>query len=311
MPWKNRASGCSLRKIRLYKYSHASPHLHDQIAGYENSVPFSEAGIAKWCDLVGPDEAELFYCGQFNDQQRFLLQRDRFEFLVKYPARHVFDIEGDSGLCGFQIHPAFHGSIFTAMNAEPNHRNWNVMVRPGCSMFLKDLLANPRQLKPLHEAKQGFYFRGQRDPGGLREKVKKAFEMANVPGFFEYEDSWNAPTRASNPIAKRFEAEMTSWTYALCPAGWGQATQRFLEAVLLGRVPVVIGDGLLFSDDHVQEPRMQTSVTVEQLARWFRRIYDAPLFSNSFYALEIKAYFSDPTAYFLSWMGQRGIIEWS
>ncbi len=304
-----------MRKIRVYKYSHALPHLHDQIAGYEDSVPFSEAGIAKWCDLVGPDEAELFYCGQFNDQQRWLLKPDiRFEFLVKYPDRHVFDIEGDLGLCGFQIHSAFHGSIFTAMNAEPNHRNWNVMVRPGCSMLLKDLLANPRPLKPLHEAKQGFYFRGQRDPAGLRDKVKKALDMADVPYFFEYNDSWNAPTPASSPIVKFYEAEMTSWTYALCPAGWGQATQRFLEAVLLGRVPVVIGDGLLFGDSYVEAPklRIQASVTVEQLARWFRRIYRDPLFPSLHrFGLEIRDYFSDPTAYFLSWMCQRGIIEWS
>jgi hypothetical protein len=300
-----------MRKIRLYKYSHALPHLHDQIAGYEDSVPFSEAGIAKWCELVGPDEAELFYCGQFNDQQRFLLQRDRFEFLVKHPARHVFDIEGDAGLCGIQIHPAFHGSIFTAMNAEPNHRNWNVMVRPGCSMLLKDLLANPRPLKPLHEAKQGFYFRGQRDPGGIRDKVKKALEIADVPGFFEYNDTWNAPTPASSPIVKFYEVEMTSWTCALCPAGWGQATQRFLEAVLLGRIPVVIGDGLSFSDFN-KELNISASATVEQLARRFRRIYEGqPLFLTSVYAQEIRDYFADPTAYFLSWMCRRGIIEWS
>lgn len=299
----------NMRRIRLYKYSHALPHLHDQIKGYEDSVPFSEAGIAKWCDLVGPDKAEFFYCGQFNDQQRGLLDPDRFEFLVKYPDRHVFDIEGDIGLRGFQIHPAFCGSIFTAMNAEPNHRNLNVMVRPGCSMFLKDLLANPRRLKPLHEAKQGFYFRGQRDPGGLREKVKKAFEMADVPGFFEYNDTWNAPTPVSSPIVQRYEAEMTSWTHALCPAGWGQATQRFLEAVLLGRVPVVIGDGLLFADSYIQELlRIPASVTIEQLARRFRFIYRTPLFPNN-YAQEIKDYFNDPTAYFLSWMCQRGISE--
>ncbi len=289
--------------------------MHDQIAGYEDSVPFSEAGIAKWCDLVGPDEAELFYCGQFNDQQRWLLNPKRFEFLAKYPDRHVFDIEGDIGLCcdfqKYPLHQAFRGSIFTAMNAEPNHRNWNVMVRPGCSMFLKDLLANPRQLKPLHEAKQGFYFRGQRDPGGLREKVKKAFEMADVPGFFEYNEGWNAPTPANSPIVRRYEAEMTSWTYALCPAGWGQATQRFLEAVLLGRIPVVIGDGLLFGDNRY-ELRIQASATVEQLARWFRWILrEVPLFANSLYAHEIEDYFEDPTAYFISWMRQRGIIEWS
>jgi len=299
-----------MRKIRLYKYPHALPHLHDQITGYEDSVPFSEAGIAKWCDLVGPDEAELFYGGQFNDQQRFLFNPDRFEFLAKYPTRHVFDIEGDIGLCGFQLWPVFQGSIFTAMNAEPNHRNRNVMVRPGCSMLLKDLLANPRELKPLHEAKQGFYFRGQRDPQGLREKVRKALDMADVPGFFEYNDGWNAPTPASDPVVERYEAEMTSWTYALCPAGWGQATQRFLEAVLLGRVPVVIGDGLLFSDSDAYH--IPAAVSVEQLARWFRRIYEEhQLFPDVLYAQDIEGYFEDPTAYFLSWMGQRGIIEWS
>lgn len=178
-------------------------------------------------------------------------------------------------------------------------------------MFLKDLLANPRPLKPLYEAKQGFYFRGQRDPGGLREKVKSALDMADVPYFFEYMPNWNAPTPADNPIVKRYEAEMTSWAYSLCPAGWGQATQRFLEAVLLNRVPVVIGDGLLFCDNYIpQELRMGASATVEQLARWFKWIYrTVPM--NNLYARKIENYFKDPTAYFLSWMHQRGIIEWS
>jgi hypothetical protein len=178
-------------------------------------------------------------------------------------------------------------------------------------MLLKDLLANPRPLKPLNEAKQGFYFRGQRDPGGLREKVKKALDMADVPGFFEYNDGWNAPTPADSPIVQRYESEMTSWTYALCPAGWGQATQRFLEAVLLGRIPIVIGDGLFFGDSYTRGLRMPASVTVEQLARWFRRIYGVLVFPNGLYAQEIKSYFADPTAYFLAWMGRRGIIEWN
>ena len=137
--------------------------------------------------------------------------------------------------------------------------------------------------------------------------------MADVPGFFEYNPTWNAPTPANSLIAQRYEAEMTSWTYSLCPAGWGQATQRFLEAVLLNRVPVVIGDGLLFGDGYIpQELRMAVSATVEQLARWFQLIFPtSPSFLNSFYARKIKDYFEDPTAYFLSWMGRRGIIEWT
>ena len=287
--------------------------MHDRIEGYENSVPFSGAGIAKWCDLVGPGEAELFYCGQFNDQERWLLGPDRFEWFKGNESKHVFDLEGDQSQLSFM--PWMRPCVITAMNAEPNHRNLNVMVRPGCSMFLKDLLANPRQSKPIDEARPGFYFRGQRDPQGLREKVKNAFEMADMPGFFEYNSNWNAPTPANSPIVQRYEAEMTSWTYSLCPAGWGQATQRFLEAVALNRVPVVIGDGLLFGDGYIpQELRMGASATVEQLARWFKWIYAAigtPLFPNSLYAQKIKDYFEDPTAYFLSWMGQRGIIEWT
>lgn len=303
-----------MRKIKLYLYPQAIPHLHDAIPEYRNSVPFSQDGIAQHCELVDPKDAEFFYCGQFSDKDSWLLHSSRFEYFDTRPRDHVFDIEGD--WADMSIPGWLDRSILTAMNAEPNHRNGNVMVRPGCSMLLMDLLK--RDLEYVPHKKNGFYFRGQRI--GRRDYLREALILANVPHFFEYNNRWNAPTPVSEPIVQQYEQEMLEWSWALCPSGNGHGmTMRWFEACALGRPSVVIADNLLFADHCTIgfSGKISSNTPVEQLARYLAVINEMPdsdvthcgQRAFSFYQTQIKTYFKDPTLYFLAWAESRGLIE--
>jgi len=303
-----------LRKIKLFLYDHAPPHIHDSIAGYENTVPFSKAGIAKWCELVEPNEAELFYCGQYSDRDRWMLEPTRFGYFASAAARHLFDLEGDQSQQSFL--PWMRQGIITAMNANPDHRNWNTFVRPGCSNLLMSLVANPPEFTLPDEI--GFFFMGQPDPNGLRERVAEAFFKANVPGEFIFTKKWNAVSPLDDADVLRYVEGMKRWSFQLCPAGTGQMTVRFFEACAYGRVPVVIADNLLFMESSINfVARQHTAVSVDVLARWFKRMYEYACFSSDlmyseprrFFGLKIGEYFNDPTAWLIARMRQTGLIE--
>lgn len=308
-----------MRKIKLFLYDHAPDHIHDRTAGYENTVPFSKAGIDRWCQLVDPKDAELFYCGQYSDKNNWKLNPNRFEHFAGNESRHVFDLEGDHSQHFFLdwMRPC----IITAMNAEPNHRNWNTFVRPGCSNLLMHIVKNPPEYAPPKEI--GFFFMGQPDPHGLRKRVAEAFFRAGVPGEFIFTKKWNAVSPLDDADVLRYMEGMNRWSFQLCPAGTGQMTMRFFEACAYGRVPVVIADNLLFMDNSINfVPRWHTGATVDVIARWFQRIHEALVnkqqfltsrgFSNAsyvFFKTKIERYFHDPTAWLITRLNKTGLLE--
>ncbi len=304
-----------MTKLKLYIY----PQIHHHncpIQEYE--VPFSDRGIAEHCELVGPTEADFFYCGQFENTNRWLLDSRRFEYFVGNEHRHIFDLESD---LDDKIQPwiplEFRQSIFTAMNALPEHRDWNVMVRPGFSRLLVDLVKRePQPWKP--PIRTGFYFRGQRDPHGLREKVRQALILADVPHDFTFTDRWNAPTAAHDPIVRSFERETLEWSHSLCPGGTGMSmTCRYFEVMAFGRVPVVIAKNYLFGERCGELSswlsQLGPDTSVEQLARWLQwSLEKVPTEHGKtfreFFDYHTKVYFADPTLYFIEWMQSRGLL---
>lgn len=301
--------GAGMKKIKAYLYEHAPPHVHDQIIGYENSVPFSEQGIKDWCELVPAKKAELFLCGQYNDSQRWMLQPNRFEWFKGNESRHVFDLEGDQSHLSFL--PWMRPCLITAMNAEPNHRNWNCLVRPGCSTLLMDMVKNPRPFTMPEET--GFFFMGQVDPNGLREKVSRAFFDADVTGEFVWTNQWNAVSPLNYKDVIKYERGMKHWSFALCPAGTGQMTVRYFEACGMGRIPIVIADNLLFDEPFKLGVRLNTSLPEQILSAHlsnFQRMKGPVLdacYKNAHehFEKEIRRYFHDPTEYFLQRMHQH------
>lgn len=309
-----------MRKLRLYKYPFAPGHVHDTIPEYRDTVPFSEDGIAKWCDLVPPQDAELFYCGQYDHSGTYWqLHPNRFAYFTpdymadSTASKHVFDLEGDhSEQC---FHPWLQSSIITAMNAEPNHRNWHCFVRPGCSMLLLDMVRNPRLVSD--PIKHGFYFRGQRDPYGIREKLRLALELADVPHLFEFMPNWNAPTPVGHPDVQRYEAEMREWSISLCPSGTGQMSVRFFEACAMTRCPIIVANNLLFEEGRVPILKILPTTTLKQMALRLERLYEVSqgvwgemaAGAGALFELGIRPYFQDPTAYLLARLQAEGLLD--
>jgi hypothetical protein len=301
-----------MRKLKLFVYDHAPGHVHDTIPEYRDTVPFSKDGIRRWCEIVGPTEAELFYCGQYTDENRWMLRSERFgHFRVETEERHVFDLEGDQSHLSFM--PWMRHSIITAMNAEPNHRNWSCFVRPGCSKLLMALVEDP---PPLSLPKRhGFYFRGQRDPHGVRERLRLAVQESGVDHLFEFTDNWNAPTPANHADVLRYRHEMAEWSMALCPSGSGQMSVRYFEACAFDRAPIVVADNLLFEDGSIRTIKLRLA-SVEVMARCLHNIacnaqgvVHAAAQARAMFSTGVKPYFDDPTLYLLGRLQYRGQLD--
>jgi hypothetical protein len=265
--------------IRLYKYPHALPHIHDSIPEYRNSVPFSEDGIAKWCDLVEPQDAELFYCGQFIDEARGLLTADRFEYLKGNESKHVIDLEGDHSDSPIPLE--FRDCLFTAMNATPDKRDWKLLVRPPCSMLLMDMVKHRREVP--QNRKHGSCFIGKRDSAGQREKLFR-WGMWN---YWRWTEKWNAMSPVDSPEVRYYEREMNNWTHALCPPGEGESTVRYYEACGLGMMPIYLGTNLRFLDDIAPPSEISP-----------REYFD-----------DVIEYFTDPTLFFLDHFGLNKQVD--
>ncbi len=268
-----------MRKIKLYVYPHAIGHLHDTIPNYRNAVPFSEDGIAKHCELVGPEDAEFYYCGQFADKDRHLLTPERFKYFYRHESDHIFDLEGDHSDSPIPI--AFRHSLFTAMNATEDKKDWSLLVRPPCSMLLMDMVKNPRKIP--ENRQHGIVFIGKRDSRGIREKLYQEDVVDHsvyLPIYWEWTDKWNAMSSVDSPEVRHYEEEMSKWDIALCPPGEGQATVRYYEACGLGMTPDAYGSGLRFMDN-LCPPELD------------------PL---AYFDL-VRRYFNDPTAFFLDLFG--------
>ena len=81
---------------------------------------------------------------------------------------------------------------------------------------------------------------------------------------------------------------------------------------MLGRIPIVIADNLMFRDKLCPAP-MSTRASEMQLARWLEVVFRSGEIFDVCAPLrgEIISYFDDPTLYFLAWMQRRGILDGS
>ena len=300
--------------LKLYLYPHAPQHVHDTISQYRNSVSFSIDGIVKHCELVGPEQAEYFYMGQYADKYAWKLHPNRFEYFKGNESRHILDIEGD--WANMDIPEWLRPCMITAMNATVRERDWRVFIRPGCSMLLMDMLRREIPYRP--PEKIGFYFRGQPDPHGVREKLRCALLKSGLPHSFEFTNQWNAPTHTDNPEVRKFQDEMGKWSFALCPSGTGKKmTVRFYEACAMGRIPVVVGNNDWLEERIASEFKFQTFADVpeDELMGWLNGVFmiasrpemlrELSETARDYFNDTVRGYFRDPTEYFLGWIKRR------
>lgn len=294
-----------MSKIKLYVYPHASPHVHDSIAGFWNTVPFSAEGIATHCELTSPEQADYFYMGQIADKDAWLLHPNRFPYFECNEHRHIIDLEGD---WRDQDHPDWlQNAIITTGHARLSSvaKFKRRFVRPVMSPLLMRLVKDPPDY--VSPKARGFQFQGQRDSRGLREKVRVALDP--LPGYFWFNSTWGVYLNEDDPLVMEYIALALGWSLALCPVGEGP-TCRLYEMAFFGRPLVLIGDYQVFAPHKAMTvliAQIPTELPVEEMTDRLLNVYyyvrDEPLAVLD-YRDELLAYFKDPTAYLLRW--QRG-----
>lgn len=307
--------------MNVYFYPWArDPTMHEK-AGYVDCVPFSPQGIERWITSVDdPAEAELIYAGQFHDTVSWRLSPGRFEHWEQYPEKHVFDIEGDWR--DKEIPDWLRPAVLIAMNARPKHRDWRLMVRPGSSKLLVCLARERQRLSvPVPDmTSRLLWFRGQKDSGGLRVRLLKILStqpQSQITHDIAFYAHWSAGADLADAVVRDYEGRMASSPFVLAPGGegWG-ATLRMYEACYFGCIPIVVSDCQV-----MEEPgagfmvRLSPYWADERLLEAFQKTVEmsqseieergnkALIYWNDV----VVPYFMDPTAFFIQWLGGRGL----
>ena len=298
---------------KLFVYPSANDMIHDATEGLENTIPFCKAGIEKNFDVVTePSEADYFFMGQVADKNVWQLHPNRFEFFKGNEHRHIIDLEGD---WRDYEHPEWlKDSLIITGHARLdsvgvfNRR----FVRPVISPLLVRLVRN----RPEYElpVKRGFWFQGQRDSRGLREKVRQAVALTGLPYDYKYNDRWGVFLDSGHSLVKEYLEKACIWSHALCPVGEGPAC-RYYEMALLGRPAVLIGDYEVFNERSVLSAynfpiRIRTNESLELIASKLKEIYDGHNEANDIsaavaYGAELQRYFDDPTTYYMNWLASQ------
>ena len=305
-------------KPKVYFYPGSrDPTIYER-DGWVDCVPFSPQGIERWIEPTGnPDEAQLFWCGQFHDKDAWRLTPNIFEFFQGRESRHVFDIEGDWR--GMDIPEWLKPCVLTAVNAREKNREWNIMARPGCGKLLVWLAREgPRFF--CQPKKRQFYFRGQRDSWGLRERVGAAFKKSGLPGEYAINAQWGAPADVGSKLVADFQDGMRESTFILCPGGegWG-FTLRMYEACAYGRIPILIADCLWVWEDVTDASfcfRIPPAASDDEIAKALETAFAIPesemedrcRMAALYFEHIVRGYFHDPTKFFLTWAAKRRLI---
>ena len=120
-------------------------------------------------------------------------------------------------------------------------------------------------------------------------------------------------TRGSTDVVVTgYEQELKDWSWILCPGGVrNMMTTRFYEACAVGRVPLAISYNIWF--EYAPHYECSPDSSVDELASWFTAmsrdyLTDRNEASKRYFDLFVRAYFKDPTAYFLGWMERKRLI---
>lgn len=302
-------------KLKLYKYPNASEHIHDNIPVYNNCVPLSQKGINDHCELVSPEEANYFYCGQFADSTpQSEIYPNRFEYFYKCPEKHIVDIEGDQSTS--RLHKDFLKCILTINGAPLILKELGVkaFVRPTFSPLLVDLTRNNRLPQITLPKYKRFGFRGLPDRYGVRLKVGHALAIAQLPCEYRFTSQWHGPdTDLNSEDVREYERIMSECSFSLCPRGNGIDTVRVYETCAFGRIPIIIGKNLLCEERYYDMSftiRLRDKLGVDELAKELTKIYsmsyveiiDRCYAARTYFDKVIKKYFDDPTKMFLNYL---------
>ena len=300
--------------IKLFIYPEAKKHVHDQHPIYYNTVPFSVEGIKKHCIVTtNPNEADLFYMGQFSDGSTDNeLNRD-WKYLKQYTDKHVCDIEGD---WPNRRPPEFLRYCKITINGLD--KDWeypNAFVRPTFSFLLLKLAKELLLPEFNYNKYNSFGFMGFPEPFGIRTTLSHIFSKNAGNGLLGeviLNHQWLAPTETDDEKSIKYQKFMQKHNLALCPRGMGRDSVRFFEACYYGRCPVVIGNNILFEQKIIDSMDFcyfisTHNLTIQSLMYKLmciqnekpEVIIEKGKRAQQFFTV-VKKYFNDPTEFFLA-----------
>lgn len=291
---------------KLFIYDNIDMPEHDNTIEYRNTIPFCIDGIKKHFSLTKiPEEADFFYMGQFAEGK--LRKFDNYDFIDKYPDKHICDIEGD--WLNTSLPPEYLPKcIFTINGLKKEYKSnlRRMFIRPTFSKNLIKLLSKTSNTDINYN--RIFTFIGFNDPFNIRRSIKNFFDE-------KYKDSANITITdqwlgSSNLETKHdmFNNTILSGTFSLCPRGSGVDSVRFLESCFHARIPIVISDNICFGHNFPDKFYFQYNFDrdFEDFIREIMNISDDIIreYSNNartFFDTYVRKYFQDPTLFFLNW----------
>ena len=312
-----------MKRIKLYVYPNANPHDHDSSRYCKNTIPLSQAGIEKYCNITPPEEADYFYMGQFNTDRGdlFKFKASDFQYFEGNETRHICDIEGEGGFEASNRAPIpewLHKSIITTMGPLKRYSNIQYLfTRPTFSHLLMDIVRNHKEKFPF-PSETSFGLRAY-----LNHKIRAATIYALHKGKFKKElrinKKWQGLSEIGSQTQQDFINTMLNNSISLCPRGSGIDSVRFLESCYYNRVPVIITDHdyYLFGEDHYDMSFCyrvhKVDMTPEYLLEELNKIYNTPPEAlekranqaKEYFETIVREYFEDPTLYFFNWLEKK------
>tara|TARA_R110002020_G_C16308555_1_gene773639 strand:- start:3104 stop:4027 length:924 start_codon:yes stop_codon:yes gene_type:complete len=305
-----------MNKLKLYVYPNAKGHVHDQNPKYVNCIPLSKKGLEDHCELVGPEEADYFYMGQFADVNNRPTP-DEFQYFEGNEERHIVDLEGEGGIL---IPEWLHGSIITTNGPLKEYSHIKkLFVRPTFSHLLLDIVNGEPESFDLPEEKT-FGFKGLPNHA-VRYLLFNTFYQSNkapsLPVQLIPNNVWGGPKDSGDELRKEYVDMMLQHSLSLCPRGIGIDSVRVIESCYYNRAPIIIsdkdygqvGEYKFKVEDYAYKvivPDLSETTLIEKLTE----IYETPMEqlkekSNNakrYFDTVIRDYFADPTKEFIEWL---------
>lgn len=308
------------KRLRLHIYPDASPHKCDTVEypEYRNTVPLGPMGLFNYVDLVGPDQAEFFYMGQFHYEETMRsggFHLERFPHLSRCPERHIVDIEGDWD--HKHIEPVLWQCVLMMVTSSRD--------LPGKNIFTRT--ANSRLLVSQTRRHQHYPFTPERVRLGFRGSLTHHWVRILL---YAYTLKWGLPcdwvhhlfgfgdTSPGSQETRDYEDFMASHGLALCPRGVPDASVRFYEACFYSCVPVIVGNHGVVGDDYYDTSfiqRIHPEAGEQEMRRSLTELLSAPFdelkrrgnAARAYFDDVIRRYYQDPTALLLRFLVRRGL----
>lgn len=306
-------------KKNLFVYPNSRTQSQDKINEFWDTTPMSIEGRNKHFNIVSnPEEADLFFMGMISCGTVHEFQETDFQYLDKYPDKHLFELEGD----WVNNHaPEWLAKLKKSGNSsKPEHLIGPLCVRPAVSNLLAYLAKdNPEYVLEFPEAIT-FGFKGYPDPFGVRTTMVNIMKKMRLPGHYELTSQFGSRQDLQSQQVQDYYGLLYSNLISMCPRGAGVDSIRFYETCFFGRVPVCISDAKWLGEDYYDMSfafRLSPSFSEEEIAKQLLRIKELPYNelvdrgtkARQYFENVVVKYFEDPTLYFIEFLKRHNLYS--